>query len=142
MRRSGEGIAAAGVLVQQTDGSTFVTKDPSGSGAVTDSYTVRLTSAPTSAVTINVLDNDSDPEGHALTMIKVSDPANGTLAINPDGSFSYTPNSNYNGSDSFTYTITDDEAEASTATVTVTVTPVSDVCAVTVYTSFWLLEVA
>ena len=31
------------------------------------------------------------------------DPANGTLTLNPDGSFNYAPNANFSGSDSFTY---------------------------------------
>ena len=68
-----------------------------------------------------VLANDSDPEGHALTMIKDSDPANGTLSINPDGSFSYTPNAGYTGTDSFTYKASDSDLESAIATVTITI---------------------
>ena len=41
--------------------------------------------------------------------------------VNPDGTFTYTPDANYNGPDSFTYTITDADGDTSTATVTVTV---------------------
>ena len=47
--------------------------------------------------------------------------------VNPDGTFSYTPDPNYNGPDSFTYTITDADGSTSTATVTLGVTPVNDV---------------
>ena len=54
-----------------------------------------------------VLANDSDVEGDALTAVLVSGPANGTLALNADGSFTYTPAANYNGADSFTYKAND-----------------------------------
>ncbi len=56
--------------------------------------------------TSNVLANDSDSEGSALTAILVSSPSNGTLAFNPNGTFSYTPNSGFTGIDSFTYKAT------------------------------------
>jgi hypothetical protein len=72
-----------------------------------------------------VLTNDSDPEGHALTMIKVSDPASGTLSINPDGSFSYTPNAGFSGTDSFTYKASDSDLESGVTTVTITVNAVN-----------------
>jgi uncharacterized protein (DUF2141 family) len=57
-------------------------------------------------IQINVLANDSDPDGHALTVIDVSDPRHGTAVVAPDGqSVVYLPDTNYTGSDSFTYTI-------------------------------------
>ena len=45
----------------------------------------------------NVLANDTDVEGSALTAVLVSGTAHGTLSLSPNGSFSYTPNANYNG---------------------------------------------
>ncbi|NEU06742.1 tandem-95 repeat protein, partial [Flavihumibacter sp. R14] len=60
------------------------------------------------------------------TAIKVTDPANGTLVFNADGSFTYTPNANFNGTDSFTYKVSDGSLESNIATVTITVTPVND----------------
>ena len=54
-----------------------------------------------------VLGNDTDVEGDPLTAIKVSDPLHGTLTLNADGSFTYTPNGNFNGNDSFTYKAND-----------------------------------
>jgi len=55
--------------------------------------------------------------------VLVDDVDNGTLTLNSDGSFDYTPNADYNGPDSFTYKATDD---SNTATVSITVTPVND----------------
>jgi hypothetical protein len=69
-----------------------------------------------------VLANDSDPEGTVLNARLVSNPANGTLLLNSDGSFSYTPNSNFVGSDTFTYEASDGSAFSVAATVTVNVT--------------------
>src|SRR5436190_2980692 len=50
-----------------------------------------------------VLANDSDLDGDALSALLVTSPAHGTLTLNTDGSFSYTPAANFNGIDSFTY---------------------------------------
>ena len=57
-------------------------------------------------------------------MIKDSDPANGTLSINPDGSFNYTPNAGFTGTDSFTYRAGDGTATSNVATAMITVNPV------------------
>ena len=61
-----------------------------------------------------------------LTAIKVSDPAHGTLTLNSDGSFTYTPDANYNGPDSFTYKANDGQLDSNVATVTINVLPVND----------------
>lgn len=55
----------------------------------------------------NVLTNDSDAEGNALTASLVTAPVNGTVVLNSDGSFTYTPNGNYNGLDSLEYQVCD-----------------------------------
>jgi len=77
-------------------------------------------------VTINVLANDSDPDGNALTVTGVTQPANGSVVINGGTTVTYTPNSNWNGVDTFTYTISDGNGGTDTATVTVTVAAVAD----------------
>lgn len=79
-----------------------------------------------SVIAGNVLANDSDPENDALTASLVAGPANGSLVLNPDGSFSYTPSANWNGSDSFTYRANDGALDSTVATVTLTVSPVND----------------
>ena len=48
------------------------------------------------------------------------------MALNADGSFTYTPNADFNGADSFTYTASDGAAASNVATVTITVTGVND----------------
>jgi VCBS repeat-containing protein len=92
--------------------------------AVDDSYT---TDEDTSlnVATPGVLINDSDPENDPLTASLVSDVSNGSLSLNSDGSFSYTPNANFNGTDSFTYTANDGTTDSNTATVTITVNAVN-----------------
>ena len=47
------------------------------------------------------------PDGDALTFTKGSDPAHGTVTVNTDGTYTYTPNTGYSGPDSFTVTISD-----------------------------------
>src|SRR5262249_4900137 len=90
--------------------------------AANDSYTV------TQGQTLNapspgVLANDSSFSGNPLTAIKVTDPANGTLVLNSNGSFTYTPNASFVGTDSFTYQASDGIASSNAATVSITVTP-------------------
>ena len=54
-----------------------------------------------------VLANDSDVDGDVLTATVVTQPTNGTVSINPDGSFVYTPNAGFTGPDTFTYVAND-----------------------------------
>ncbi|NWF71126.1 MAG: tandem-95 repeat protein, partial [Chloroflexi bacterium] len=87
----------------------------------------------------SVLANDSrgpaNESGQTLTVTAydATSANGGTVAMNPDGTYTYTPNLNFNGSDSFTYTMCDDGTTngvpaplCATATVTITVTPVND----------------
>ena len=65
------------------------------------------------------------PKPQPLIARNASTPAHGTVQLNSNGSFTYTPDANYNGTDSFTYEAFDGLA-AATATVTVTITAVND----------------
>lgn len=87
--------------------------------AVNDSYSV----AQGGTLTGNVLTNDMDVEGSALTSALVNGPASGTLTLNPDGSFRYQPNDSFSGTDTFTYRVNDGAADSGVATVTIQVTP-------------------
>ncbi len=64
-----------------------------------------------------VLANDTDPDGDPLTAVLDAGPANGTLTLNADGSFTFT--SNVEGADSFTYHATDGTADSNVATVSI-----------------------
>ncbi|NOX56951.1 MAG: hypothetical protein GXP27_21425 [Planctomycetes bacterium] len=75
-------------------------------------------------VDIDVLSNDTDPDGDPLTVTAVTQPANGQTAINADGTVRYTPDAGFTGQDTFQYTVSDDNGGEDTATVTVTVNPV------------------
>jgi large repetitive protein len=72
------------------------------------------------SVIIDVLANDSDPDGDPLTIIAVTPPSKGTATIN-SGTVTYTPKANYTGPDSFTYTISDGKGLTAIATVSISV---------------------
>ena len=77
------------------------------------------------AVIIDVLANDTHPEGDTLTVTAASSP-DGDVVINADGSLGFTPAPNFNGTATISYTVTDSNGDTDTATVTVTVNPVND----------------
>ncbi len=81
--------------------------------------------AEDTAVTINVLANDTDVDGDTLSVASVTNPPHGS-AVKSGSNVVYTPDANYNGSDSFSYTVSDGNGGTDTATVSMTVTPVND----------------
>lgn len=93
--------------------------------AVNDSYSVNE-DTQLNVAAAGVLTNDTDVERNALTAIKVANPASGTVTLNANGSFTYTPNANFFGTDSFTYMANDGSADSNVATVTITVNSVND----------------
>ena len=68
----------------------------------------------------------TDADGDSLTYAKDSDPAHGTVTVNSDGSYTYTPEANYHGTDSFKVLVSDGHGGSDIATVTITVNPVND----------------
>ncbi|MEH1808855.1 beta strand repeat-containing protein [Nostoc sp.] len=89
--------------------------------AVNDSITTkRNTPIIISATTL--LSNDTDIDvSDVLSITGFTQPSQGSLVNNNDGTYTYTPAQNYYGFDSFTYTITDGHEENSTATVNLTI---------------------
>src|SRR5207247_876183 len=93
--------------------------------ATNDSFSVNEDTALVVAAP-GVLGNDTDVDSNPLTAVLVSGPSHGTLTLNANGSFSYTPAVNYNGPDSFTYKANDGSLDSNVATVAITVTAVND----------------
>ena len=71
----------------------------------------------------DLLTNDFDPDGDPITIntTPLSNPTNGTVVINPDGTFTYTPNADFYGEDTFEYIICDNGAPALCDTTTATI---------------------
>ena len=88
--------------------------------AVDDSYTT-MEDTPLSVPAPGVLANDTDGDGDPLMAVLDSNPSNGSVTLNSDGSFSYTPDAGFFGTDSFTYHANDGVADSNVATVTITV---------------------
>ena len=112
----------------QSDPSNLVTitavNEPPAAG--NDSFSV-AEDATLNQAAPGVLANDDDPDTDStLTAALVTGPSHGTLVLNANGSFTYTPAANYSGTDSFTYKANDGTVDTNTATVTITVTPVND----------------
>ena len=86
--------------------------------AVDDFYTVLGNTTLNIGPAAGVLNNDSDVENDPLTVntTPLSGPSNGTLTLNPDGSFTYTPTSGFSGTDSFDYEISDGNGGTAIAT--------------------------
>ncbi|HDM8176928.1 TPA: tandem-95 repeat protein, partial [Vibrio harveyi] len=105
------------------DATVAVTVNPVNDAPVAVDDTV--TTDEDTAVTIDVLANDSDPENDQLTITNASVPAEqGTVAI-VDGKLVFTPAENFNGDATISYTISDGQL-TDDATVAVTVNPVND----------------
>ncbi len=108
-----DGDSAYSSTTSATTGSTPVNQDPV---AVNDSASTNQDTA----VTINVLSNDSDPDTDPLNIASVTQGSNGTVTNNGNN-VTYTPNTGWTGTDNFTYTISDGNGGSDTASVSVAV---------------------
>jgi hypothetical protein len=106
---------AAGIDQQVIPGSSL--RLPGGATQVRDDSASTLEDT---AVTIDVLGNDFDPQGDVLTVDSVTQGASGSVTNNTSD-VTYTPNAGFIGTDTFDYTITDGNGLYDTATVTVDV---------------------
>jgi VCBS repeat-containing protein len=118
-----------------TDGTTIsaatlvtltVLPIPDAPTANGDDFTLDEDSTFTISAVDNIVVNDSDPDSAVLTAVLQSGPSFGTLGLNSDGTFTYTPNPDFFGSDSFTYRASDGMLESDIATVSLSVTGVAD----------------
>lgn len=95
---------------------SYVIANPTNSAPIAVNDTVMLSSKD--AILIDVLANDSDPDGDVLTVSAVTQGSKGSVEITSSGQLLYTPAKNFKGSDSFSYTISDGNA-VTTATVNI-----------------------
>ncbi len=93
------------------------------------------TTSGTAPVSITVLDNDSDPNGHPLTVVPTgfTQPANGTVTLTGN-TFTFVATAGFTGTTTFTYTISDGNGGTAVATVTVLVTATT--CSTTGYLTY------
>lgn len=73
-----------------------------------------------------LLANDSDIEGSALTVLTVSNAVNGTVSKDGAGNITFTPAANYNGPASFQYIARDAQGGINTGTVSLSIGAVND----------------
>ena len=90
--------------------------------AVDDSATTLPSTGEWVAVSIDVLANDSDADGDALT-VRLSQPGHGITILESDNTVTYAPDIGFTGQDSFFYTAYDGAADSNLATVAITVGP-------------------
>jgi large repetitive protein len=74
----------------------------------------------------DVLANDTDVDGGALSVTGSTNGAHGSVSCLANGTCTYTPAADYSGSDTFTYTVSDGNGGSDTGSVSVTVTPEND----------------
>ena len=123
-----------------TDSFTYTLKDGSGLTATGDvnvtigtspyqppvAVTETFTGAQNQPITGNVLTNDSDPNGLALSVTPATlTTAHGTVVENANGTFTYTPAAGYIGTDSFTYTLKDSAGLSTVGTENISITQAS-----------------
>ena len=107
------GTATAGVTIS-------VTTHPNRPPVARDDGASTRNGVP---VHINVLANDSDPDGDPITVTRIGQPSHGTATPGGDGGVTYTPAAGFEGSDGFTYSIEDGRGGTASARVTIAVTP-------------------
>ena len=81
---------------------------------------------PVTYTAAQLLGNDSDPDQNPIAIASVSSGTGGSVVLNPDGTVTFTPDSDFNGTATFTYTVTDGSLVSNSATVTIAVAAVND----------------
>ena len=138
---AGDVAAQAGIADAQEDPFSGVDPDPDPVNtepvAVADSF-----SALEDSVLVGDLSSNDEPSGEGGNVYAVVDsggPSHGTLTLQDDGNFEYTPDADFVGTDSFTYSITDPSGDVVSAEVVINITGVEDV-PISLPDSFEVLE--
>ncbi len=115
------GLTSTGAPISSSSSSAQVAVTAPGSTA--DAYAAKAGSALTVNAAQGVLANDTDHNGLTLSAALAANggPSHGSLVLNADGSFTYTPTAGYVGADSFTYIASDLSSSGTPTTVTLTV---------------------
>ncbi|MFN6478681.1 beta strand repeat-containing protein [Nostoc sp. DedQUE07] len=93
--------------------------------AVNDKITTNK-NTPVIISATSLLSNDTDVDiSEVLSITGFTQPSQGSLVNNNNGTYTYTPGQNYYGSDGFTYTISDGHGGSSTATVNLTISEIT-----------------
>lgn len=116
---------ASGGLLVSDPATVTITVIHAAPAALPDAYTTDESTALVVAAAEGVLANDTDTQGHALTASIVAPPSHGSVALNADGSFTYTPTPGYNGLDTFAYTASDGVRSSAAATVTIAINSIN-----------------
>ncbi|MBI2242352.1 MAG: cadherin-like domain-containing protein, partial [Magnetospirillum gryphiswaldense] len=74
----------------------------------------------------DLLENDSDADGGALSIVGVGNATHGTVTLNADGTITFVPEHGFSGDATFTYTVSDGQGGTDTATVTIEVADGND----------------
>ena len=93
--------------------------------AIGDNY-MMPEDTPLNVLPPGILGNDLEPDGDPLSAVLGTDVSHGTLTLQSNGGFIYSPDADFNGVDMFTYRASDGYMLSPTATVTITVTPIND----------------
>ena len=120
-----------------TDSFTFIANDTAAnSNTATISLTIAAVNDPPVAQDGSASGNEDTPISGTLFATDVDSPiltyslatpaASGIVVVNPDGSFTYTPNADFNGTDSFTFIANDSGVDSNTAIVSLTIAAVND----------------
>ena len=116
-------LALLGILTACGDGGDEDDGDEAGNNppfAVNDAYSITVGTS-LAIMAPGVLSNDTDRDGDDLNAVLRTRPTGGTLTLNDDGGFAYTPTVTFQGTDSFTYWANDGSEDSIPATVTITV---------------------
>ncbi len=100
----------------------YVNVQPSNSAPVAVDDVVE-TSVNRTLDRLDVLANDLDPDEDAVRFAELQQPEHGRVAVNEDGTLSYTPDKGFTGADQFRYSITDGQYVSDEAVVSITVVP-------------------
>ncbi len=101
-----------------SDSFNLIITPPPPANAVDDTAYSTLIDTALVVAANGILGNDT---GQGLQVTSNTSPDNGTVTVNSDGSFTYTPPSSFTGTATFQYTITDSSGNISTATVAIQV---------------------